>query len=1026
MLDFKRIGGEIISSPLNENFRQLRNEISIANTNLIFSETDGVKDTIDDMLAIQSPENAQVCYVISSGELYRYASGDKTWHKIADFGQTFRHGFLSSGAVVLEAPISLKADSKTILTMPSMLVYFKNKPGDNKYLKGMYLIDEAEVDVSEFVTKANSYSIFVDEIGNYTITSGTPTTDNPSLVHIGTFLVDNNKEIISQFIYTIPDMPYTADRNKFLMEGGQVAGLTLTIDDGATTTFGREGGYYYDEGIGYTEGKTAEYPVNTDDSSNYNIKYFEPQATAHFIYMTPKNSLSNILEESDEIINNKYWDGSAVVEVPENYYTIQHHLVTPNGQSIMLFGDKLYNSITDAISHINDNYSLDINFPYVETNRVVVGNVEDFSVNNAGHCSVFLLKQLIQAGTIVPEFADNLFKIYDGDDNDTSPASIRFNLDKLKEDSYNQEYNLIVAPFNTTRYKFSLPTKYLTDDEIPEMEMTISDTRTELGNGYLLADNKDIEYLRSRVNDIEAEIWSELDATNTDMHNQSIRYRLFNAEKRLAGIDSTLKEYGERIDYVEDNKVHKKTTINGYTLGDTDALDEQKSITLYTGDVQEGKGKGSVINQWFTQERVKENEWVIKSNEHYSTVSQSDTVAEHTKTNPHNLSTDDINYLTDTDRLFVSVEEERRIRADRLPDNTIQALADLDAKNIDSVKVDTIDGASWNTTGTITPVGDITGIRFYEHGTNLELSEDGKTLIVECKGQADEDLVMMRHRYATKEMADPTNPELQFTVDKAVTSIAANAIHGIASAGPDKYYGTDKDGLPGIHDIQKFVTTADAESFASIDQVTFVPIDGSVIESHLSSDLANKINHNYHEIYNTGELKSSQINKFNFGDNLTVTINGDTATINATGELSGVGVLNFANLADVDVTYTGNKGRMLVVNEEENGLVVSNALSLDEYMLETVYVDPDDVTKVKKAKLADNATLATTATNALSVNNKSVDDSKTNNTALWTAEKIISNTSSQIQNEGVNTYSGTTVPSDTLGKNGDLYILIES
>ena len=128
MLDFKRIGGEIISSPLNENFRQLRNEISIANTNLIFSETDGVKDTIDDMLAIQSPENAQVCYVISSGELYRYASGDKTWRKIADFGQTFRHGFLNSGAVVLEAPISLKADSKTTLIMPNMLVYFKNKP----------------------------------------------------------------------------------------------------------------------------------------------------------------------------------------------------------------------------------------------------------------------------------------------------------------------------------------------------------------------------------------------------------------------------------------------------------------------------------------------------------------------------------------------------------------------------------------------------------------------------------------------------------------------------------------------------------------------------------------------------------------------------------------------------------------------------------------------------------------------------------------------------------------------------------
>ena len=38
MRDFKRIGGEILSSPLNENFRKLRNDISIANSNLVFSD----------------------------------------------------------------------------------------------------------------------------------------------------------------------------------------------------------------------------------------------------------------------------------------------------------------------------------------------------------------------------------------------------------------------------------------------------------------------------------------------------------------------------------------------------------------------------------------------------------------------------------------------------------------------------------------------------------------------------------------------------------------------------------------------------------------------------------------------------------------------------------------------------------------------------------------------------------------------------------------------------------------------------
>ena len=97
--DFIRIGGEIVSAPLNENFRRLRNDISVANANLVFSDTDGIKNTLDDMYAIQEPENAQVCYVVSSGEMYRYATGDNEWHKIMDIGQTFRQGFLNSGGL---------------------------------------------------------------------------------------------------------------------------------------------------------------------------------------------------------------------------------------------------------------------------------------------------------------------------------------------------------------------------------------------------------------------------------------------------------------------------------------------------------------------------------------------------------------------------------------------------------------------------------------------------------------------------------------------------------------------------------------------------------------------------------------------------------------------------------------------------------------------------------------------------------------------------------------------------------------
>lgn len=1024
MLDFKRIGGEVVSSPLNENFRKLRNDISISNTNLVFSETDPVKDTIQDMLDIKNPVNAQVCYVVSSGELYRYAIHDKEWHKIADFGQTFRQGFLNSGAVVLENYITLKEGSKTVLNMPAMLVYFKSQPGDERYLKGMYLVEAKEFDIKDSLAGANAYSIVVDVTGDYTLISGMPMRDDPEHIFIGTVLVNDKKEVIPHFVYTLPDMAYTADRGQFLLNGGQAEGMNLVAGATDGLTVDRNGGYYYDEGINFILGETKNYPVNTDNGANYNLKYYQPQSSATLIYMAPVESLSNMLEPTNNLVINKYWDGSAIVDVQPGYFTIQKHLVTPNGQNIILLGDKEYNSITDAVSNINASYELGIDFPHVEASRIVVGNVEGFTSDNTSVCRFYTLGHLTQVGNITPEFADNVFKIYSGDTKDITPSSVRFDLSKLQTENYNNLYNLVVAPYNTIRDKFSLPQSF--DDGVtPKDEVTQEHgaLREYNGPGYLLADNEDLKDAKARISRIEKEIWALLDESQTAKHKQSIRYRLYDAEKRLDAHDKTLNDYDVRLDWLEANKVYKKTTINGYALGSKDTKDEITNIILYTDDIAEKDA--DAINQWFTQDRVKKNEWVIAAKSHYDTKSANGAAAEHIKVNPHNLSTDDINYLTNTQKVFVTPEEAARIHSSKLPDNTIQALADLDAKNMDDIQVDVLNGNSEASTGEVTQLGKVTGLRFYNDGVNLEVTEDGKTLIVECKGQVDEDLVMMRNRYATQEMKDPTNPELQYTVDKAVTAIAASAIHGIASAGADKYYGTDKEGIPGIYDIEKFVTTADVGSFTDIDQVTFVPIDGSVQEKHLESGLANKINNNYHKVYNTGVLSSQEINTFNFGDNLTVTVEGNTATINAEAANSSA-TKNFANLADVEVTYTGNKGRMLVVNENENGISVANALSMDEYMLESVYVDTTDVTKVKKAVKADNATTADTATNALKLSNKTVDDTKTNDTALWTASKIISYISSQIQSEGVNTHSGTSAPSNSIGKDGDIYVLIES
>ena len=225
--------------------------------------------------------------------------------------------------------------------------------------------------------------------------------------------------------------------------------------------------------------------------------------------------------------------------------------------------------------------------------------------------------------------------------------------------------------------------------------------------------------------------------------------------------------------------------------------------------------------------------------------------------------------------------------------------------------------------------------------------------------------------------------------------------------------------------------------------VTFVPVDLSVHLKHLGdstityasteeettlgTNLHDLVVNHFHKVLNNGTSSTGwdKINEWNFGNNLTVSVVDHKATINASSTGSS-SVSSFVNLNDVNVVYTGNAGKLISVNSTENGLVLSDIPALDNYMLKTAYVDTNDVTKIKRAVLSDTATVATTATNALAVNNKVVDDTASSTGAIWTASKIISNTSSQIKSEGVNTYSGTTVPDSSLGKNGDLYILIES
>lgn len=1022
MQDFIRIGGPVVSAPLNENFRRLLNAISIANTNLVFPEKNGTVNTITDMLAIEDPDDAQACYVISSGEFYRYSKREGKWIKIMDIGQTFRQGFLNSGAVVFEDYIKLKDGSKTVLNIPRMLVYFKNKPGDDRYLKGMYLIEAKELNISDKVSGANSYSIFVDCKGDFTLTSGIPKTTIPEKVRICTFLLDKENNIMPNFIYTLPEMAYTADRGRFLMTGGESNGCNLRPAEGVVVN--RASGYYYDEGINFPMGPTDNFPVDTDNGANFDLKAYEAETPVKSLfYMTPDNPLENNIIESKGLIYDKYWDGSLVRDVPEGYFTIQQHLVTPNGQNIILYGTKLYNSITDAVSSLNTVYGLSLDFPYVETTRIVLGNVGSaFSTKEEGFCQFFTLGRLAQVGTISPEFADNLFRIYSGEVGDTTPATVKFSLDKLEEEEYNELYNLIVLPHGATRKHFYADKKYITDEIIVAAQQEQKDNRVFEGSeGYALADSRDLDDAVRRIEDLEREVWHPFDNAK-QRYEQSVRYRLFTSEKRLDAAEITLGEHENRIDTLEKNRVRKETKINGYALGDTSDKDEAKQINLVTGDVAEGRGSGNNINLWYTDERVSANPDVKKGVAHAEMQSKQDNAVPHEKVNPHNLSTDDINILADTKKIFVTPEEERRIRADRLPDNTIKALEDLDLKNLDSIRLSYQEGNSERPGSNIVEVGDFKKLRFYKHGVNISMDSDGETAILECVGQTDETTAMFKNRYATLEAEHPD--VYGGYVDKAVNADFAYNIGGIENAKASQYYGTSKDGAVGVYDLPVYVASADAGAFTSFDNFTFEPIDGTVQEKHLEKTLRDKVVNNYHTVFNGGVLKSAEVNTFDFGNNLKVTIKGNKATVDAS--VSGSAADNkFTSLSDVDITYTGNEGKLLVVNDKGTGLSLAKMPPARDYMLRSVYVSPKDTTAVKKAIDADKAALADIATNALKLNGKEADDTSVT-TGLWTAQKIMNNTSLQIKEEGVQTYSGNVVPADSLGKDGDIYILTDN
>ena len=983
--DFRRIGGEIISAPLNENFRKLRNDISIANVNLAFSSEEGVKNTIEDMYKIEHPVDAQACYVISSGEFYRYSKGDNEWHAIMDIGQTFRQGFLNSGAVILEDKIKLKEGSKNILILPDLLLYFKNQPGDEQYLKGMYHLNSRELNLGEL--SSNAYSIKMDCHGDCIVHEGLATVDDPDYVYLGTVIVNNKGEVEPNFIFTMPDMAYTADRGLFII-GSQAQGLHLTASSAGGTNVNRQAGFYYDEGVNFIQDKIDNYPANMEHSSNYNLRSFELEENTKLYYMLPMNGIAQGLTESTGLIKNKYSKNGVLTDVAEGYFTIQQHLITPNGKNIIIYGTELYNSMEDAYSHINDPIGAVINFPYVEATRIVLGNVSNFnSGDKEKSCRLESIGRLSQVGTIKPEYADNEFKLYSGVDNDPTPAKAQFDLSQLYSNNYNNLYKLVVAPNKRTQYLFGIGKAYdYGTTNITKTTVKENQDRKFNGDGYLLADNADLVDIRTRLNDIENEIWKIHDATQAELYRQGLRYRLYKAETQIDTNTSNISNHATILE----SKADKTITINGQPIS--------KNVVLTTNDIEEKN------NLYYTDARVQKVTEVKTAKEHYETKASSSV-----RKNPHNLYTDDLNDGTNTH--LVSTTQLNAIK--NLPSDTKTLISDLDARTMDYITIDTYDGdsAPGKSNNIITSLGDVKRIRFYERGVSLHKNND--ILEIDCIGHFDNDQFLTREKYAT--MSDTM-------VDGALYAEEAHHLKGIDNVSAMYYYGTDINSKAGFHKLS-MVTTAEVDDDVSLDDIVFTPTNGSIGLEHLNATVKNLVENNYHTVYDDGVLQSNSIDTFKFGDNLTVKVDGNIATINAIGT-DGPGTTNFTNLDDVNVIYTGNAGKMLVVNDEGTGITVSTARPMSAYMLTSVYGE-GGTGKVQHAIQADSALSATTASNALKVNGASVDDSVTTPTALWTSAKIQRTINSAMDN-CYKTYYGTSVPVNISGsKEGDIYIMVE-
>lgn len=170
-------------------------------------------------------------------------------------------------------------------------------------------------------------------------------------------------------------------------------------------------------------------------------------------------------------------------------------------------------------------------------------------------------------------------------------------------------------------------------------------------------------------------------------------------------------------------------------------------------------------------------------------------------------------------------------------------------------------------------------------------------------------------------------------VTKIKSAIEADKIKGIDEAGTRKYYGTNKTGTAGFHDMPASIFTSDmSESTAIINKLIFTPGPDSVAESMLTEAVRTKLNRtsitNYEQLDNIPKINDIELKGNKSLSELGIQPAGNYLT-NIPEEYITETELDTAlapkmNTTDANNTFVTNTGLSTILNNYATNTDVSN------------------------------------------------------------------------------------------------------